>query len=64
MTMRNGSSVLTKLVILLDGATAGWDFRHALVNLSNGDVVWAAVFFVLGALLLAVALFLLALTDI
>jgi len=63
MTRRN-SSVMTKFIILMDGAIAGWDLRHAVVHFSNGDMLWGAIFLALAVALFLVALFLLVLSDV
>jgi len=63
MTRRN-SSVMTKFIILMDGAIAGWGLRHALVKFSNGDMVWGTFFLALGIILFLIVLFLLVRSDV
>jgi len=55
---------MTKFIILMDGAIAGWDLRHAVVHFSNGDMLWGAIFLALAVALFLVALFLLVLSDV
>jgi hypothetical protein len=55
---------MTKFIILMDGAIAGWGLRHALVKFSNGDMVWGTFFLALGIILFLIVLFLLVRSDV